>query len=331
MLQRHPVSETSETNYPSRFGFLLIDNFTLISMSSAVEPLRMANRICGEERYSWVSISADGKPVQASDGMSVNVDHGIVDAELASLDAIIVCGGIHVEKSTTDVATRWLKTVEQKGLGLGSTCTGSYVLASAGLLDGYRCSIHWENIAALTDLFPNAQVSRSIYTIDRNRYTCSGGTTPVDMMLHFIGEQCGNLVSAGVAEQFVYERIRRADDVQRVPLKHEVGNQSERLVVSVELMEANIREPIVQTELASYVGVSKRQLQRLFRRYLECTPTRYYLQIRLRRARELLQQTRLSLVEISSLTGFASNSHFSKSYKEFYGHSPSKERRHPGS
>ena len=298
-------------------------------MSSAVEPLRMANRICGQERYGWVSISESGKPVRASDGMSVNVDHSITDFDPNNVDAVIVCGGIHVEKSTTDAAIKWLKTVEQKGLGLGSACTGSYVLASAGLLDGYRCSIHWENIASLTDLFPKIQVSRSIYTIDRNRYTCSGGTTPVDMMLHFISAQCGNQVSAGVAEQFVYERIRRADDLQRIPLKHEVGNQSERLIVAVELMEANIREPIIQTELATYVGVSKRQLQRLFRRYLNCTPTRYYLQIRLRRARELLQQTRLSLVEISSLTGFASNSHFSKSYKEFYGHSPSKERRHP--
>ena len=328
-MQRHFVSETSEINYPSRFGFFLVDNFTLISMSSAVEPLRMANRICGEDRYRWITISESGSPVRASDGMSVNVDHSIAETDLTSLDAVIVCAGSNVEKNTTADAIRWLKSVEQQGVGIGSTCTGSFVLASAGLLDGYRCSIHWENIASLTDLFPKVQVSRSIYTIDRNRYTCSGGTTPVDMMLHFISEQCGHQVSAGVAEQFIYERIRRADDLQRIPLKHEVGNQSERLIVAVELMEANIREPIVQTELATYVGVSKRQLQRLFRRYLDCTPTRYYLQIRLGRARELLQQTRLSLVEISSLTGFASNSHFSKSYKECYGHSPSIERRRP--
>jgi transcriptional regulator GlxA family with amidase domain len=323
------VSEPPKKNHPRRFGFFLINNFTLISMSAAIEPLRMANRICRADYYSWTTISENGELVTASDGLSVNVDHSMGSTPIGDLDAIMICGGSDVEKNTSDAVLRWLKSIEKKNIAVGSACTGSYVLASAGLLDGYRCSIHWENIASLTDLFPNVQVSRNIYTIDRNRYTCSGGTTPVDMMLHFISEQRGAKVSAGVAEQFIYERIRRSNDLQRIPLKHEVGHQSERLVVAVELMEANIREPIGQSDLAEYAGVSIRQLQRLFQRYLNCTPTRYYLQIRLGRARELLQQTRLSLVEISSLTGFLSNSHFSKSYKEVYGHSPSDERRRP--
>jgi len=170
-------------------------------------------------------------------------------------------------------------------------------------------------------------VSRNIYTIDRNRFTSSGGTTPIDMMLYFVRRQCGPEVSAGVAEQFVYERVRNPGELQRVPLRHFVGKQSMKLVVAVELMEANIKEPISQVELASYVDLSRRQLQRLFQKYLLCTPSRYYLQLRLQRARELLHQTDLSLVEISAQTGFVSNSHFSKSYKEFYGYSPSAERR----
>ena len=243
------------------------------------------------------------------------------------VDVIVVCGGWNVERNTTDAVIRWLRTVGQSGIGFGSTCTGSYLLARAGLLDGYRCSVHWENMAALADMFPNAHVTRSVYTIDRDRYTCSGGTSPVDMMLHFIKAQCGSEVSAGVAEQFIYERIRRSSDRQRVPLRHVVGNQSEKLVVAVELMEANIKEPISQADIAEYTGVSRRQLQRLFQRYLLCTPSRYYQQIRLARARELLHQTSMNLVEISTLTGFLSSSHFSKSYKEHYGHSPSTERR----
>ena len=179
----------------------------------------------------------------------------------------------------------------------------------------------------MTDLFPRASVTRSVYTIDRDRYTSSGGTAPVDMMLHLVRRQLGGTVSAGVAEQFVYERVRESGEQQRVPLRHTVGKQSEKLIIAVELMEANIKEPISQSELASYVGLSRRQLQRLFQRYVMCTPSRHYLQIRLARARELLHQTSLSLVEISSMTGFVSSSHFSKSYKEFYGHSPSQERR----
>lgn len=313
---------------PSRFGFLLINDFTLISMSSAVEPLRMANRLLRRDFYTWRTISETGEDVVASDGLSVNADYAIDDPDVfGGLDIIIVCGGRRVHESTTEPVLGWLKSARKHGIALGAICTGSYVLAKAGLLDGYRCSVHWENIAALTDAFPKVSVSRGIYTIDRDRYTSSGGTAPVDMILHLVRRQCGSEVSAGVAEQFVYERVRQSSDWQRVPLRHTVGNQSEKLIIAVELMEANIREPISQAELASYVGLSRRQLQRLFQRYLLVTPSRQYLQIRLRRARELLHQTRMSLVEIAAMTGFVSSSHFSKSYKEFYGHSPSAERR----
>jgi transcriptional regulator GlxA family with amidase domain len=318
--------------YPTRFGFLLLDQFTLISMASAVEPLRMANRISGNTLYEWRVISATGNPITASDGLSVYVDQGFDDAGvLGDLDAIIVCGGERIDETTTDSILRWLKLAAQKNIGMGSVCTGSYALAVAGLLNGYRCSVHWENMAALTDRFREVQVSRSVYTIDRDRYTCSGGTAPVDMMLHFIRDECGQEISAGVAEQFIYERVRRASEDQRVPLKHVIGSSSEKLVVTVDLMEANIREPITQADLAEYAGISRRQLQRLFQHFLGCTPSRYYLRLRLARARELLQQTSMSLVEIASLTGFISSSHFSKSYKAHYGRSPSHERHVPPS
>jgi transcriptional regulator GlxA family with amidase domain len=313
---------------PTRFALLLINDFTLISMSSAIEPLRMANRISGKAVYEWKTLSETGEAVSASDGLSVNVDACIDDDDvLANVDVIIVCGGWHIEKNTNEAVLRWLRNVNQTGVGLGSICTGSYLLAEAGLLDGHRCSVHWENMGSLTDLYPNIHVSRNVFTIDRNRFTCSGGTSPVDMMLYFIKRQCGPEVSAGVAEQFIYERIRRSGDQQRVPLKHMVGNQSEKLVIAVELMEANIREPMSQEDIASYTGVSRRQLQRLFQRYLMCTPSRHYQKIRLMRARELLHQTSMNLVEISALTGFVSSSHFSKSFKEHFGHAPSVERR----
>jgi transcriptional regulator GlxA family with amidase domain len=322
------MQTTSGDNLPTRFAFLLVNDFTLISMSSAIEPLRMANRICGSEVYAWKTISESGGAVSASDGLSVNVDCGIEDTGvLENTDAIIVCGGWHIRQNTTDAVLRFLRMASQAGLGLGSICTGSFVLAQAGLLDGFRCSVHWENMGALADLFPKVHVSRNVYTIDGNRYTCSGGTSPVDMMLHFIKQQCGPEVSAGVAEQFIYERVRSSGDRQRIPLKHFVGYQSGKLITAVDLMEANIREPMSLQDIARYTGTSGRQLQRLFMRYLMCTPSQYYKQIRLRRARELLHQTRMNLVEISTLTGFVSSSHFSKSFKEHFGHSPSAERR----
>jgi transcriptional regulator GlxA family with amidase domain len=322
------MPRTAQRQLPTRFGFVLVRDFTLIAMSAAVETLRMANRLVGEDVYFWQTISEHGGVVHASDGISINTEYSIDDEQsLRDLDAIIVCGGRSVESQTTDALLRWLKKASQAGIALGSTCTGSYVLAKAGLLDGYRCSVHWENIAALTDLFPRVQVRRRVFTIDRDRYTSSGGTAPIDMMLYFVRRQCGPETSAGVADQFVYERVRNPDELQRIPLRHYLGKQSIKLVDAVELMEANIKEPISQVDLANFVGLSRRQLQRLFQKHLLCTPSRYYLQLRLQRARELLKQTDLSLVEISEQAGFVSNSHFSKSYKELYGYSPSAERR----
>lgn len=287
----------------------------------------MANRICDENDYAWKTLSMTGNAVSASDGLSVNVDCGIQDPNvLDDLDVIIVCGGRRIEENTSKSLSVWLRSVDKRGIGLGAICTGSYILADAGLLDGYSCSVHWENMAALADLFPGIAVSPKIFTIDRDRFTSSGGTTPVDMMLHIISMQCGADISAGVAEQFIFESIRQSDDEQRVPLRHSDGRQSEKLLIAAELMDANIREPISQEELASYVGLSRRQLQRLFKRYLSCTPSNYYLKIRLQRARQLLRQTSSSIVEVSASTGFISSSHFSKAYKETYGHSPSAER-----
>lgn len=313
---------------PTRFGFLLINDFTLISMSAAIEPMRMANRICGKQVYRWKTLSETGAAVTSSDGLSVNVDCSIDAADaLRDTDVLMVCGGWFVEQNTTEKVLRWLQSIGTGSIAFGATCTGSYVLAKAGLLDGYRCSVHWENLGALADQFPTVHVGRSIFTIDRDRYTCSGGTSPIDMMLYFVRRQCGADVSAGVAEQFVYDRIRGSKDQQRIPLKHVVGNRSDKLIVAVELMEANIREPMSQEDIASYTGLSRRQLQRLFQRYLLSTPSHYYLWIRLSRARELLHQTSMNLIEIATLTGFVSSSHFSKSYKECFGHAPSAERR----
>ena len=311
----------------SKFGFLLLNDFTLISLSSAIEPLRMANRIAGRDHYQWITIAESGDAVTASDGVTIKVDTDIQDESLfRELDIVFVSAGEHVERNYTRRVERWLRSVHQKGVALGSTCTGTYALAAAGLLDGYRCSIHWENLAALSDTFPLVNVRASLFTIDRNRYTSSGGTAPIDLMVHLINERLGPGVGVAIAEQFICDRIRRPDDKQRIPLKHLVGNRSEKLITAVELMEANLKEPIGQGDLAEYVGLSRRQLQRLFQKYLLCAPSRYYLQLRLHRARELLMQTKLSILEVSSVCGFVSTSHFSKSYKEHFGYSPSQER-----
>lgn len=309
-----------------RFGFVLLNDFTLMSFASAMSPLRTANRLSGQPLYHWQIISEDGQAVSCSDGVGSIVDVSFQEASTKQYDVIFVCGGMHVEKNTSPTLIKWLRQIHQRGIALGSLCTGSFALAKAGLLDGHKCSIHWENVGQLQEMFPHVHVSDRVFTLDRGRYTCTGGTAPLDMMLRFITASHGDKLGADIAEQLIADRIRRENDKQRIPLRHLLGNQSEKLIATVELMEANIREPIAQKDLAEFVGLSERQLQRLFRKHLLCPPSRYYLQLRLARARELLQQTSHSILEVSSVCGFISPSHFSKSYKEHYGYSPSQER-----
>lgn len=313
---------------PKNIGFLLLNNFTLISFSSAIEPLRLANHALKEKIYTWSTFSEKGETVLSSNGININIDFSInSEVALNKIDLLIVCGGLEIEKNYSKSIARFLRNVDSKEISLGAICTGSRILAMANLLNGYSCSVHWDGLSTLSNLFPNINVRRNLFTIDRDRFTSSGGIAPFDMMLKIIRDRYDLTVSSAVAEQFISDRIRRGDDEQRIPLKHLIGSLSVQLMSAVQLMEANIREPINQTDLAAYMGLSTRQLQRLFKQYLSCSPSRYYLQLRLQRAKNLLQQTSLSIIEVTAESGFISVSHFSKSYKIYFGYPPSIERK----
>ena len=308
----------------SSIVFLLLDQFTLMSLASAVEPLRMANQLSGQELYRWHTASADGNPVWASDGVPITPDGSVLN--VPSADIVIVCGGIGIQGTVTAELVKWLRGQARHSKRLGGICTGSWVLARAGLLDGYECSVHWEWLATMQEAFPRVTLSTSLFALDRDRLTSSGGTAPLDMMLHLIGRDHGHELTAAISDMFVYERIRNEQDHQRVPLKHMLGTQQPKLQDIVALMEANLEEPIDLDELAAYVALSRRQLERMFQKYLHCSPSRYYLRLRLIRARQLLKQTPISIVELAVLCGFVSTPHFSKCYREYFGVPPSDER-----
>lgn len=305
-------------------GFLLLDNFTLISMAAAIEPLRMANQLAGRELYQWVTVSLNGEPVRASDGVLVTPDHAT--SEKLALDTVIVCGGVGVDRSVRPEHLSWLKRQAKSSCRLGGVCTGSWALAKAGLLDGYEASIHWEYMVIMKETFPRVASTDRLFCIDRDRPTASGGTAPLDMMLNLIGRDHSRALSTAISEMFIYDLVRNEKDLQRVPLKHLFGSTQPKLLEIVALMEANLEEPICLDELAGYVFMSRRQLERLFQKHLLCSPSRYYIKLRLVRARRLLKQSAMSIVEVASACGFVSTSHFSKCYREFFGIPPRSER-----
>lgn len=309
-----------------RFVFLTLPNYSLIALSSAVDALRMANRVAQQEVYEWTLATLDGLPAAASCGLSLAPTVSIDNMGPANI--VFVCGGINVEQAVTADLLAALRRLAQRHVALGSLCTGGYALAKAGLLDKYKAVIHWENMSALQEKFPRVIFSDQLFAIDRDRYTCTGGIAPLDLMLKIIKDHLGRDIAPMISEQFILDRIRNDQDRQHVPLQARVGLFHENLIEAAALMEANIEEPLSLDEIAVLVGVSRRQIERLFKRYVGEVPTKYYLDMRLRRARGLLLQTAMSIMEIAVACGFQSPPHFSKCYRNMFGHTPSAERQH---
>ena len=317
--------ETTGDTTPRKFGFLLVPNFSMSALMSAVEPLRLANWVTGLQLYDWVIWSVDGRPVQSSNRIEVGVDSGIEEVDF--YPSVFVTSGIEIQSFDDRRVVAWLRRMERRGADIGALCTGTHVLARAGLLDGYRCTIHWENLPAFIEEFPELDVTEDLFEIDRNRYTCSGGLAALDMILHMISRQQGHKLAASISEELIYDRIREANDHQRMALRLRLGVSHPKLLEVIESMEENLEQPLSQSDLARNVDLSTRQLERLFRKYLNCTPSRYYVELRLNRARLLLQQTSLSVLNVALACGFVSASHFSKCYREHFGRTPREERR----
>jgi len=306
------------------FVFLLLNEFTLLSFSAAIEPLRIANRMSGQTIYRWTVISEGGADVTCSNGTMVRVETGL--QEIGRDDVAIVCGGVGVKANTTVAVKNWLRRAARKGSVIGGLCTGAHTLAAAGLLDNRRATIHWENRDGFLEEFSETELTKSVFVIDGNRLTAAGGTSSIDLILTLIADDHGKDLANAVADQLIYTTIRTDRDIQRLSIPTRIGVRHPRLSRVIERMEQSIEEPVSPAELAEEVGMSTRQLERLFRRYLNRSPKRYYMELRLARARNLLMQTDLSVINVALACGFASPSHFSKCYRAQYGTTPYRER-----
>ncbi|WP_213163206.1 GlxA family transcriptional regulator [Kaustia mangrovi] len=312
---------------PQRFAFVLVPDFSMMPVTAAIEPLRIANRTAEQDLYSWKVYSVDGTAVTASNGIVMGVDGDIGD--IGEHDTIIVCGGLNIHKHADKKLVGWLRKEARRGMDIGSVCTASHILAEAGILDGYRCTIHWENLPGFSEAFPDLNVTGSLFEIDRDRFTSAGGTSSVDMMLALIGAQHGQQLASEVAEGILHAPIRHQSEYQRMSLPARIGARHPKLISIIEQMEKNLEEPLSPSLLARQAGLSTRQLERLFRRYLDRSPKRYYLELRLRKARSLLLQTDMTVINVALACGFSSPSHFSKCYRAFFGRTPYRERGTP--
>ena len=319
-----PAAGRQPAGDAAHFVFLLVDNFSHLAFSCAIEPLRIANRVAGRPLYRWTLASPDGVSAVSSNGSITLVDAGL--GPLCRADRLLVVAGEHVRQATTPGILAFLRRERAAGTPIGAICSGAYVLASAGFLNGVEAAVHWEYHDLFAELFPEVRLVRGVFVAGARFITAAGGTAAADLMLHLIAAGHGADLATAVADQMVYNAVREAGDEQRVSLQSRRGTRNPHLMRAVELVRRNVEDPLSPGEIASALGISTRQLERLFLRHLDTSPKRFIVETRLCRARNLLVQTDQSVIEIAVACGFRSASNFSKVYRARFGIPPAAQR-----
>lgn len=304
----------------SHFVFFLLRDFSHLAFSCALEPLRIANLVSGKPLYRWSLASEDGTSATCSNGSVTLVNAGLEPTKHA--DRLFLISGIDVQSHTSPQVLTYLRRERAAGTPLGAICSGAYVLAKAGFLDGMETAVHWAYHDLFVEEFPDVWLVRNVFVSKRKIITASGGTAAADLMLHLIGKQHGTDLATEVADQMVYNAVREDTAAQRVSLQSRHGMRNVHLMRAIAMMEGNIEDPLSPSIIAERLGISTRQLERLFARYLNSTPKYYFMEMRLNRAQNLLVQTEQSITEIAMASGFRSSSHFSKVFRAHFGKSP---------
>ncbi|MGR3761604.1 GlxA family transcriptional regulator [Roseobacteraceae bacterium NS-SX3] len=302
------------------FVFALVEDFTHMAFSCAVDPLRIANLISGKALYSWSFASANGETATASNGSVTLVHHRF--ASLPDCERLFVLSGINMRDQDSRGLIAALRRERSRGTHIGALCSGAYILAKAGFLDGMQAAIHWDYHDSFMEEFPEVNLVRNVFVADEKYITASGGTATADLMLHLIERGHGYDLSVAVADQMVYNAVRNATAAQRVSLQSRNGMRNKHLAKAIQIMHDRLDDPVSPALIAQDLGISTRQLERLFGKYVNSSPKKYFMEMRLERARHLLLQTEASVTEIAMACGFDSPGHFARVYRAAFGVTP---------
>lgn len=305
---------------PKAFYFLLLPKLTMLAFSAAVEPLRIANQVANKELFRWYTMTEDGEPVGCSNGIRIMPDYQL--KPLSANTYTFVCSGVEPVNAASDVTLNWLRRQRAFGSRLGGICTGAFALAQAGVLCGQNFTLHWENQPAFLEYFPSLIPTQNLYENDKNLITCGGGNAATDMMLDIIETEHGNDLAVIVADMCIHARSNNRESPQKSGYAAAISCRNKKLVRAMEYMQGNIEEPMELSEIASCVMISRRQLERLFKKYIGKSPSQFYQDLRISQAHALLNETNLSATEIAAATGFSGTGQFFATFRKKYGTSP---------
>lgn len=320
------TASNSSARDPSikRIGLLILPQFSMMALAGASEPLRAANRLADKTLYEWSLLSESGGMVRSSSDFEIQT---LPIDEAPEIDRVFVLASLDIENQKPPKMLRFLQRLASQGKTVGALSTGTFILARAGLLEGRRCTLHWESINQFSEEFPGIEVTRELYINHGNRWTCAGGTAAIDLMLAQISVDFGNQLAANVAEQFLHARIRAPDEHQRMSIQWRFGVHDRRLTAAIAFMESNFEKVVSIEDISERCNVSQRQLERLWHQHFGATPQKFYLELRLHEARRLLRESSQSIASIAYSCGFVSASHLGSAYRRLWGCTPGEERR----
>ncbi|MDF1668758.1 MAG: GlxA family transcriptional regulator [Roseovarius sp.] len=313
----HPVDYDGP---PRDFYFLLLPKLTLLAFSAALEPLRIANQVAGKELYRWFVLSEDAAPIRCSCGVMITPDTGLCDVARGAL--AFVCAGVEPGDHISPQITTWISRQKAHGAQIGGICTGAFALARAGLLKGRRFTLHWENQPAFVERHLDLAPTGRLFENDGGLLTCGGGSAATDMMLSLIEADHGADLAAIVADMCIHLRSATRDASQRSVQSQGLSSRNSHLIAAITFMTDNLEAPADVLAISDHVGLSRRQIERLFRQHTGLSPAQFYMDLRVSRAHALLNETGLSVAEIAAATGFTNSSQLSQRFKARYGSSP---------
>ncbi|MFZ2289923.1 MAG: GlxA family transcriptional regulator [Halopseudomonas yangmingensis] len=308
-----------------RVVFLFWPHTHPLVAAEALAVLHSANRMAERDCYRVEYCTLDGQPLLTADGWSLQAGHWQDLDESVDQLWLVADAAVVPEQLPAGLAIQ-LRGLQRAGVRVGALEAGVFALALAGLLERVACAVHWRLLDEFRLAFPQIEADSQLYVSDQSCCSSGGGQASADLLLHLLAEDFGQDLAALVSEDLVAERIREGNERQRVPLRNRLGSTHPKLTEAVILMESNIEEPLTTDEIARHVCVSRRQLERIFKQYLNSVPSQYYLELRLNRARQMLLQTSKSVIQIGLSCGFSSGPHFSSAYRNFFGVTPREDR-----
>jgi AraC family transcriptional regulator, glycine betaine-responsive activator len=310
---------------PLDITLLVYPDASLMSLAATLDPMRAANRIAGRRIYRWGIVSMDGTAPATSCGLQVVVDGRFEPARRR--DLLIVLAAFNVFEHSTPKTLHAVRTGARNAVMTGGIEAGAWVLGLAGLLDGRAATTHWEDLEEFAARFPLADVRPDRWVIDGPVFTAGGAMPALDLMLALIRARQGLSTALDVASLYVYDETHPAGDAQPLVSLGRLGDREPRVAAAVRLMEAHLDEPLPVSAIAHRIGISARTLETLFRGTVGTSPGAYYLSQRVKAARRLVLDTRLSMADTAERTGFSSISSLSRAFRRQYGMPPTAARR----